>query len=526
MPLIPAAQYVRMSTESQQYSLHNQSAVIAEYASAHGFAIIQTYSDRARSGVVLKRRDGLKRLLSDIFDGAYDYQAILVQDVSRWGRFQDTDESAHYEFICRSAGVPVHYCAEPFSNNGDFASCLMKALKRSMAAEFSRELGVKVYQGKRRIAAAGFCVGGRTPYGFRRKIISDDVRRGRVLEVGERKNVRNERLTLVHGPAHEVACIREIFRSLVQDETSPRDIGRKLNAKGVMLRDRRWTKELVQYVLTNPVYAGFGVWGRSSQRLGSARTELASDRWVLRPKAFRPIIERSKFERAQRLLRPDAGRIFWTRERVVEAASQLLKQKGVLSLKLFDETLGVPSSTKLRQLGFSEICHSVGYELPPRFLAASRSIKATFQLHRELVSDFATRFPNELSILPQGSWTRLLLDDTNVVSLLICPTVPRPRGEARWRICPLPRDKENLTIICRTAPANASSHYFSVFPSIHLTVERHEFGESDRWLSTGFPLRQVGDLCRLLRIVARLRPPSRESRSSELLAKKSTLELQ
>jgi len=44
------------------------------------------------------------------------YKAILVYDVSRWGPFQDNDEAAHYEFLCKSTGVPVHYCAEPDSS--------------------------------------------------------------------------------------------------------------------------------------------------------------------------------------------------------------------------------------------------------------------------------------------------------------------------------------------------------------------------------------------------------------------------
>jgi DNA invertase Pin-like site-specific DNA recombinase len=37
---------------------------------------------------------------------------VLVYDVSRWGRFQDIDESAHYEFVCKQAGIKVAYCAE------------------------------------------------------------------------------------------------------------------------------------------------------------------------------------------------------------------------------------------------------------------------------------------------------------------------------------------------------------------------------------------------------------------------------
>jgi len=64
--------------------------------------------------------------------------------VSRWGRFQDSDEAAHYEFICRQAGVPIHYCGETFQNDGMMPSAIMKTLKRVTAAEFSRELSEKV----------------------------------------------------------------------------------------------------------------------------------------------------------------------------------------------------------------------------------------------------------------------------------------------------------------------------------------------------------------------------------------------
>ena len=50
------------------------------------------------------------------------FGAILVYDVSRWGRFQDADESAYYEFSCREAGIAVHDCAEQFENEGSSSS--------------------------------------------------------------------------------------------------------------------------------------------------------------------------------------------------------------------------------------------------------------------------------------------------------------------------------------------------------------------------------------------------------------------
>ena len=144
---IPAAQYLRMSTERQEYSSENQAQAIAQYAENHGFSVVQTYSDPAISGMLLRKRKGLQKLIQDVVQAHASYKAILVYDVSRWGRFLDTDESAYYEFLCKSAGVRVHYCAETFENDDAMPSMIMKSLKRAMAGEFSRELGIKVFAG-------------------------------------------------------------------------------------------------------------------------------------------------------------------------------------------------------------------------------------------------------------------------------------------------------------------------------------------------------------------------------------------
>src|SRR4051812_26967694 len=98
-PLVPAAQYVRMSTEHQKYSIENQGAAIEEYAKRHGFQIVASFADAGLSGVDLKRRPGLQALLSAVVAGPKpQFRSILVLDISRWGRFQDIDESAFYEF--------------------------------------------------------------------------------------------------------------------------------------------------------------------------------------------------------------------------------------------------------------------------------------------------------------------------------------------------------------------------------------------------------------------------------------------
>jgi DNA invertase Pin-like site-specific DNA recombinase len=95
LPAIPAAQYLRMSTDHQQHSLGYQADAIARYAAEHGFEIVKIYSDAAKSGVRLKNRSALKQLLKDVVQGSAEFRSVLVYDVSRWGRFQDADEAAH-----------------------------------------------------------------------------------------------------------------------------------------------------------------------------------------------------------------------------------------------------------------------------------------------------------------------------------------------------------------------------------------------------------------------------------------------
>jgi DNA invertase Pin-like site-specific DNA recombinase len=93
--IIHAARYVRMSREHQKYSIANQSAANHVYAAQHGMEIIHAYSDEGRSGLSLNRRSALRQLITDVQTGKADFEAIIVYDVSRWGRFQDADESAH-----------------------------------------------------------------------------------------------------------------------------------------------------------------------------------------------------------------------------------------------------------------------------------------------------------------------------------------------------------------------------------------------------------------------------------------------
>src|SRR5262245_39214874 len=213
-----AAQYLRMSSENQRYSTENQQTVIAEYARQHGYDVVASYVDAGKSGLSLKGRDALRQLLSDALATRRSFDAILVLDVSRWGRFQNPDQAAHYEFLCRQAGVRVVYCGEPFGEDVAPITTIIKHLKRVMAGEYSRELSAKLARAHRQQAAMGFRQGARIVYGFRRLLVDATGTPKQVLRDGERKALDNDKVIVLPGPPEELAVIRRIFRLYVRNQ--------------------------------------------------------------------------------------------------------------------------------------------------------------------------------------------------------------------------------------------------------------------------------------------------------------------
>ena len=245
-----AAQYVRMSTDHQQYSTANQKAAISEYASAHEIEIVATYEDAGKSGLTFVGRPALRRLIADVAAEQDVFDTILVYDVSRWGRFQDADESAHLEYLCRLGGVRLEYCAEPFSNDGTPFASICKVVKRALAAEYSRELSQKVFAGKRRLIELGFRQGGSPGLGLRRCLVNSIGKRKTVLAAGEYKSIATDRVILIPGPPEEIAIVQRIYRDYLERKMGSGAIAEALNREGVKSESGRpWSKAVVKRIL-------------------------------------------------------------------------------------------------------------------------------------------------------------------------------------------------------------------------------------------------------------------------------------
>jgi len=97
-PPTRAVAYVRTATDNPQQATEQMNA-IRKYATRHGMKIVRTYFDKCKSGLTIRGRDAFAQMIATVQSGNADFTCILIYDISRWGRFQDADESA-----CGSAG--------------------------------------------------------------------------------------------------------------------------------------------------------------------------------------------------------------------------------------------------------------------------------------------------------------------------------------------------------------------------------------------------------------------------------------
>lgn len=477
---IPAAQYLRMSTEHQQYSLKNQVAAISRYANARGFEIVKSYIDSGKSGLVLKHRRGLAQLLSDVVGAPQPYRAILVYDVSRWGRFQDADESAYYEFHCKNAGTPVHYCAETFVNDGAMPNVVMKALKRVMAAEYSRDLSCKVFEGEKGINELGFRTGGVAGYGLRRMLCAPDRSPKQILDFGERKSILTDRVILVPGPPEEVEIVREIFRMVVHERKALYRIADELNNRGIKYCGKNWVRSSVDGIVSNPKYMGTHVWGRHAKKLGGPSVRNPESSWTVKKCAFEAIVDETTFTAAQEIVRHHKSD-----EYLLDRLRSLLATEGWLGRQVLCSQPGMPAvETYVNRFGgLRKAFALVGYRRRDLFKPWETVLRVQ-QLRSQVVRSLLELFPNQVHLEQRTKHHRPILyfDGGPPLLIVVCKTIGTRTVGPRW-VLPGHLDWKDPVLLCRCNRANTALRDYYLLgrlPCGHATL-RDDDSFLQRW---------------------------------------------
>lgn len=446
--------YYRHSAEDrQENSIPIQKEQIMEFASKNDIEIVREFQDAGVSGLTDKRK-GFQDLIHHIQSEIDKVEFIFVLDASRWGRFQDINQAAMYNWECTKHNARlVHINRDTLEDTSHtLSSSILLSLDRTMAAEYSRNLSDKVFRGCRKIAEQGYRAGGPAPYGLKRILLDEQRNYVQDLRPGQHKSINNQRVSLAPGPVNEVKVINEIFRSFVAKGKSCKAIARALNKKAIPSPlGKSWTPSTILKRLQNELYIGTMVYNKTNSRLKKPSQKNPYSEWVRTPDAFKGIIDKELFYLAQKKIREqrEEERRKYSIEHMSFRLEELLEKYGCISSKIISRspvTVSVYSYKKC----FGSLENAYQY------------------LYLEVLEKY--RKQTMESILQAGvsveDYGDFIVID-NYSSIHIQPRILKSNCfEANWTITPLRNNNIDLTLAVLLTPEGEFLGYLGIFNKI------------------------------------------------------------
>ena len=427
------AYYRHSAQDRQENSVEIQQDQVRQFALEHDIEIIREFSDRGKSGLSTEGRDAFNEMIQDYVEGAKEtFDFVLVLDVSRWGRYQDTDLSAYFTGLCAKHGKQVVFTTIGFGEKNDLLHGLHLSIERYRAASYSRELSSKVFKGCAKIASQGFRAGGMPPYAFHRLLLDEQRHPVQVLDPGQRKSIQNQRVTLTPGQPEQIAIVKRIFRAFVHNKKSTRQIAGMLNGDGIPSPGNgTWSFQAVRSILINELYIGTMVYNKTTQRLKSPTRDNPPGEWIRAENAFPAIIERKMFETAQGIIikAEEEHAIRYSDKDMLSRLMALFERYGTVRSPLIaHEESMVSTATYAHRFG----------TLTGAYQRLFSDIIATRRA--EVVATLKTAIPELAEI---GDFIVL----RNYVSIRVEPVVPFPHGyEAAWSFTADARPEIDITL--------------------------------------------------------------------------------
>ena len=290
-----AALYMRLSKDDgagESASISNQRSMLREYATENRFYIYREYVDDGFSGTTFER-PAWKCLLADIESGKVNL--VITRDLSRLGR--DYILTGQYtEIFFPAKGVryiAVNDGYDTLNPGNDLAP-----FQNIVNEMYARDTSKKIRSALRTKMKEGAFIGNFAPYGYR-------------------KDPEDKNHLLIDPVTAPV--VREIFERASRGE-APLKIAELLNQKGVktpadyrgFLRhdpflesgkgNNGWLSSNICKVLSNPVYTGDIVQGKSSKLSFKSQITLSipKEDWIVVKNKHQPIVSREMFEQVKR----------------------------------------------------------------------------------------------------------------------------------------------------------------------------------------------------------------------------------
>ena len=248
--------YARFSSQSQnEQSIEAQIRICSEFAENKGIKIVNTYSDKAKSGTN-DHRPAFQKMVSDAQTGVFRY--IIVYMFDRFARNR-RDSVMYKEMLKEKFGIKVISALEPIADDegGEFYEMFLEW----NAEKYSKRLSKRIKDGIDTSIANGMFCGGKVPFGYR-------------LEIEQTPgNAKPVKKVVVY--EEEAEIIRFIFEQYADGKTK-KQIADMLNKKGCRFNGKLFKGRSFDNWMTNEKYTGeFKFGGRDCKNIYPAIVDKA-----------------------------------------------------------------------------------------------------------------------------------------------------------------------------------------------------------------------------------------------------------
>lgn len=289
--------YARLSVDADERkneSIETQIEIAKAFLKGQeDMVLYDCYRDVGKSGTDFKR-EGFERMMQDVRSKRID--CIIVKDLSRFGR-NHIETGNYIEKIFPFMGVRFIAVTDRFDSlypagKGETLGVDLKNLVNEM---YARDIAVKVKTSKQAKWEQGSYTGGVPPYGYRAEWIGD--RKCLFPEDGTADVVKRIYERFVSGESVS-DIVKWLYQNRVVRPVLYRQTGKVFAEEGKPYAE--WSKATVKMILTNPVYTGCLVQGRTCGKdyRNRERNTMDAGDWSVKEHTHEPLVSGDLFSEA------------------------------------------------------------------------------------------------------------------------------------------------------------------------------------------------------------------------------------
>nr|WP_024191989.1 recombinase family protein [Escherichia coli] len=395
-------------------------------------------------------------------------------------------------------------CSEPIPTK-DFPleSSVILNIKRSSAAYHSRNLSEKVFIGQVNLIKLGYHQGGMAGYGLRRLLVDENGIAKEILGFRKRKSIQTDRVILIPGPKNEIKIVNSIYDLFIDDNMPEFIIAERLNEQNIPAENGTlWTRAKIHQILTNEKYIGNNIYNKTSSKLKSRLVKNPKNEWVRCDKAYKPIISKKKYNKAQEIIQLRS--VHLTNDELLEKLKQKLESNGKLSGFIIDEDDTGPSSSVYRTRfgGLLRAYTLIGYK-PEHDYSYIQINEALRSFYSGIIEDFKGEILKSNCYIDEYKYAPMLyINDELLISVLITKCTPMKSGKLRWKVRFDNSQKADITIVIRMDSQNISPLDFYIIPKIENEYSKMCMTETN---NIRLDLYRFDNLDKLLQIITRMK---------------------